>query len=216
MHSCTRMDKRAEVSFQLEHTGQTITQTVSGLWLDSKSKDRKSGLLAIPSDDEPRLQWLLNGFLFVNLLQLVAIWGLGYLSEKKRKAQEGLIQGEEDVEGEERRNASGPPLGNERLSPPLDPPARSPSDRTSASDPAISPLLRPRNAPSIYQGYGTHPPPHKSLKDATLVGAITPAEVKRGKLFASLCAVTVAFAWLLFFITSFVRIRSRGDREGHL
>jgi hypothetical protein len=216
MHSCTRMDQMAKVSFQLEHTGSTITQTVSGLWLDSRSKDSKKGLLVIPSEDEPRLQWLLNAFLFVNLLQLVAVWGLGYLSKKKRKAQEGAMQREGDVEGEERRNASGSPPGDERLSPPLVQPARSPSDRTSDSDPTTSPLLRPGDAPSIYQSYGTHPPPHKSLKDSTLLGAITPAEVRRGKLFASLCAVSVAFAWLLFFITSFIRIRSRGDREGHL
>jgi bisphosphoglycerate-independent phosphoglycerate mutase (AlkP superfamily) len=44
-------------------------------------------LVAVLSEgDGPRLQWLLNGFLFVNVLHLVAIWGLGYLNEKKQNA----------------------------------------------------------------------------------------------------------------------------------
>src|SRR5260221_7787242 len=137
-------------SFQLEHTGTTITQTLSGLWLDSKVKKEKIGLLSILSEIEPRLQWLLNGFLFVNLLHLVAIWGLGYLNEKKHKQQEVTRpEGDDhdnDEHDEDRRGAS--PSSRRSVSPDLFR-SRSPtSDRTTLAardrDHTTSPLLRPR------------------------------------------------------------------------
>ena len=205
---------------QLEQTGTTITQTLSGLWLDFGKEETKSGSVTIISEkDGPRLQWLLNGFLFVNVLHLAAIWGLGYLNERKQNAQkEAAAQYGPEIqdEDEERLGASGSTSGIDgpSSSPELSP--GSPSDRTPEGDHTASPLLRSRGASSVYQSYGTHQQPSQSQQDATLMGAATPAEVRRGKLFASMCAATVVFAWGLFLITSFIKIRSKREREGHL
>ena len=205
---------------QLEQTGTTITQTLSGLWLDFGKEGRKSGSITATSEkDGPRLQWLLNGFLFVNLLHLVAIWGLGYLNEKKQHTpREATVQYDQEGGGEdeERCGTSGSASGIDgpSSSPELSP--RSPSDRAPEGDHTASPLLHPRGASSVYQSYGTHPRPSQSQQDTTLMGATTPAEVRRGKLFASLCAATVVFAWGLFLITSFIKIRSKRERERHL
>ena len=199
---------------QLEQTGTTITQTLAGLWLDSEKK-KETTLAAAPSGgDGSRLQWLLNGFLFVNVLHLVAIWALGYLKEKKQNAQnEAGVQ--EEGEDEERRDVPGsePGIGELPASPDLS--SQSPSDQISTGDHVTSPLIRPRDVSSVYRSYVTDPQPRQPRQD-NLMGATTPAEVRRGKVFASLCVATVVFTWGLFLITSFVKIRSRREREGDL
>ncbi|KAF9651987.1 MFS general substrate transporter [Thelephora ganbajun] len=201
----------------LEHVGTTVTQTFSGLWLDFEKKEGKTGsLTVVPGENEPRLQWLLNGFLLINVLHLVAIWGLGYLNERKHTAQkEAAVQNEGEVEDEGPQDAPGSASGIERPSLSLDLSPQSASDRTSASDHATSPPLHPRDAPSVYKSYGTHLRPRKSQQDTVLTGATTPAEVRRGKIFASLSAAAVVFALVLFLVTSFIKIRSRREREGH-
>jgi hypothetical protein len=198
---------------QLEHTGTTITQTLSGLWLDSKKEDGKTGSPAILSQNEPRLQWLLNGFLFVNLLHLAAIWGLRYLNEWKQNIKKGeIVQNEGEDEDEERLGASGPSSGIEGPSSSPESPSWNPSDQIPDGSRATSPLLPPRD---VYRSSATDSPPHSSPQDTTMTGVtITPAEVRRGKLFALLCAATVVSTWLLFFVTSFIKIRSRREREG--
>lgn len=200
---------------QLEHTGTTITQTLSGLWLDSRKKELKTGSLTTLLGNEPRLQWLLNGFLFVNLLHLAAIWGLGYLNERRQNTRKDVAVQNETGEDEEHRGASGSSSGIEGPPSPPDLPSRSSSGQAPDGDHSTSPLLHPRDTPFVYQGYGTHPRPNKSGQDTTLIGATTPAEVRRGKFFASMCAAAVVFAWLLFFVTSFLKIRSRRERGGH-
>jgi len=148
----------------------------------------------------------------------MAIWGLSYLNQRKQNTRrEEAVQDQREDEDEERWGApdSSSGMNGPSLSPDLSPKSR--SDRTSAvGDRTSSPLLRPRDASSVYQSYGTHSRSHQSQQDITLMGATTPAEVRRGKLFASLCATTVVFAWALFLVTSFIKIRSRREREGHL
>ena len=199
-------------SFQLEHTGTTIAQTLSGLWLDSKVKKGKSGsrLLAIFSSDEndseQRLQYLLNAFLFVNILHLLAIWGLGYLHKIKQSAQKQTA----DLQSvEEEEEVSGPSAGNAGTS-------YNPSRSSSVHSPSASPLLHPRDLSSVYPTYGTHPRSRSKSPHNITTTTPTITEVKRGKLFASLSAAIVLFAWVLFFVTSFIKIRSRREREGHL
>jgi hypothetical protein len=200
---------------QLEHTGTTITQTLSGLWLDSEKKE-KTGSIAAPSEGGgSSLQWLLNGFLLVNVLQLVAIWGLGYLNEMKQSAQkEPAVQNNE--EDEERRGAPDPASGIDELVLSPDISSQGSSDQAPVGDHTASPLLHPRSTSPVYRSYGTRLRPQPSLRDANLMGAATPAEARRGKVFASLCAATVVFAWGFFLTTSFVKIRSRREREGDL
>ena len=202
---------------QLEHTGTTITQTLSGLWLDSKKGGEKTRSITVLSEgDGSHLQWLLNGFLFVNVLHLAAIWGLGYLNEKKQNVQGEVAQHErENDEDEERQGASGSAAGVGGSSSSSDLIPQSPSDRPPAGDHPASPLLHQRDTSSIYQNYGTNPRPRQPQQDTALMGATTTAEVRRGKLFASLCVATVVFAWALFLVTSFIKIRSRRERERH-
>jgi len=192
----------------------TITQTLAGLWLDFGKKDEEKtrSVTVLLEKDGPRLQWLLNWFLFVNVLHLVAIWGLGYLNERRQNARkEPPVRDEGEGEDEGRWGASGSASEIDEHSVSQD---LSSSDRTPASDHTTSPLLH--HSSSVYQSYGTHLRSRRAQPDTALVGATTPAEVRRGKLFASLCAATVVFAWGLFLITSFIKIRSRHKREGHL
>jgi hypothetical protein len=152
-------------------------------------------------------------------LQLVAIFGLGYLNERRQNPQKNeAVQNEqnETVEDEERRGASGSSSGVGGQPPPPDLPSQIPSDQSPDGDHTTPPLLHLRDASSVYRGYGTHPRPNKSQEGIAIVGATTPAEVRRGKFFAALCTVAVAFTWLLFFVTSFLKIRSRRERERDL
>jgi len=200
----------------LEHTGTTITQTLSGLWLDSEKKEGEAGSLTILSEkDGPGLQWLLNVFLFINVLQLAAIRGLGYLNERKQNSRKDATARNEG-EDEERRNSSDSASGIGGALSSSDLPLQGPSDRTLVGDHTVSPLLHPRDVSPVYQNYGTQLRPPQPQHDTNLMGATTPAEVKRGKILASLCFATVVFAWALFLVTSFIKIRSRREREGHL
>ena len=206
-----------KLCLQLEYTGMTIMQTLSGLWLDSgKDKEEETGFVAVLSEKNgPRLQWLLNGFLFINALHLVAVWGLGYLNKRKQNAQkEATVQNEGEDEEQRGATSSASGIDESSVSPDLSP--RSPSDRVTTDDHASSLSPHPRDASPVYQSYGVHPQPRQSQQDTSLMGATTPAEVRRGKLFALLCAATVVFTWGLFLITSLVKIRSRREREGHL
>lgn len=192
-------------------------QTLSGLWLDSEEEEEKIRSITVLSEgDGPRLQWLLNVFFFVNFLHLAAIQGLSYLNERKRNAQaEAVAQHERDDEDEERLGASGSAtrIDGPSSSPDLAP--LSSSDQTPAGDDATSPLLHHGDASSVYQSYDTHLRPRQPQQDTSLMGATSPAEVRRGKVFASLCAATVVFAWVLFLVTSFIKIRSKHERGGH-
>ncbi|KAJ3554552.1 hypothetical protein NM688_g3046 [Phlebia brevispora] len=63
----------------LEQTGSTIFQTLAGMALDMKSKKEAAAEVATPENDngDPKdMQYLLNTFLFLNLMQLIAIVGL--------------------------------------------------------------------------------------------------------------------------------------------
>lgn len=190
-----------------------MTQTLSGLWLDSKKKEGKAGSLTTPSGNDSRLQWLLNGFLFVNFLHLVAIWGLSYLNERRQNSRKVETAQSEADEDEDHQGASSSSPGVGGPSSVQYPPSRSSSEGAPDGEHTTSPLLHPSNASSVYQGYGTHLGPNRSPQD-TLMGATTPSEVKRGRFFALSCGGTVVFVWVLFFVTSFLKIRSRQEREG--
>ena len=141
----------------------------------------------------------------------MAIWGLGHLNERKQNAQkEEAVQNEGADEDEEQQAASGSTSGIDEISVSPDLPLQSPSEETPTDDHAMSQLLHPRDVSSVRRGYGTQPRLRESME------AATPAEVRRGKLFASLCATTVVFAWGLFLVTSFIKIRSKRERGGHL
>jgi hypothetical protein len=58
-------------------------------------------------------------------------------------------------------------------------------------------------------------PPQLRHNRPTLSDQVSAAEAKRGKVFATICLTAVLFAWVSFLATSFVKIRSKHDREGH-
>ena len=131
----------------------------------------------------------------------MAIWGLGYLNDKKQGTlrQEVGQRGDDDQDEGCRDTLN---FGNER-----------------ALDHTGSPLLRPDNDSLVYQSYGTYPRCRRSIQDSAIIGQTSAIaeEVKRGKLFASLSAGMVVLAWVLFLATSFIKIRSKRERErvGH-
>lgn len=138
-----------------------------------------------PDDDhsvsDRRLQWLLNTFVFFNILQLIGIWGLGYLDRRKKRSM--------SVNG-------GDGQGNEHVS----------QQRV--------PLLRSRPNSPIDEGPGYVIASESRGRPKALPEPVSPAEIKRGRVFALMSLGMVIFAWILFLTVSFVKIRSKQDREG--
>ncbi|TCD71510.1 hypothetical protein EIP91_008891 [Steccherinum ochraceum] len=69
----------------LEQTGSTIFQTLSGLVLDVKSKKPSAESLASPNGDETDMQYLLNTFVAMNVLQFLAIVVLAHFDRKRKQ-----------------------------------------------------------------------------------------------------------------------------------
>ena len=70
-------------SIQLEQTGSTIFQTVAGLVLDVKSG--KHDKLAPGQGDPKDVQYLLNAFVILNILEVLAVIALSRLDRKQKE-----------------------------------------------------------------------------------------------------------------------------------
>jgi len=211
----------------LEQTGSVIMQTFAGLVLDTNStsspgKDNtdspsRGGLAAI--------QHLLNTFLFLNISQLLALMALAHL-DRQRKAAVALAASIDGSLGESMSNefyedeSSSPKIaryaeddaeddeggeGSIRL--PLSaregtlPPATSPEQRL--------PLLVSDTERSHFAEDRVDPNPR-------LPGTVPQKtkQARRGELFAVLSAALIVFAWVLFMVTAWLRLRSKAERGG--
>jgi hypothetical protein len=184
-------------------------QTLTGLGLDLKKKQPQyTNKLDQSSDNDMRLQWLLNSFVFFNILQLVGIWGLGYLDKRKKKI---LVYSPPPSEGETGQEHVKFREGGEWSHGAISLPG--PSTDDSPVPQQRVPLLSSHTNSSMDDGYVLQPAPGTCL---TLPKKITRAEMKRGRIFAWMCAGVFLFSWILFLATSILKIRSKKEREGSL
>ncbi|KAF7791842.1 hypothetical protein EIP86_002866 [Pleurotus ostreatoroseus] len=218
----------------LEQTGSTIFQTLAGLALDIKSKKAASESVDTNNGDKKDIQYLLNAFLILNVMQFVAIVGLARLDRKQKRA------------AARRLSALLPPIVEEDDEPFLDIPATPPKEpgdedewpHQDQSSPATQTKSLPGTVRSLrgVQAPSTAISPEQSiplLRSASqassqrnsryLPGLVSPStapkivrtrsEVKRGKAFSLMSGCLIAFAWVLFMGTAYLRLRSKEERD---
>ncbi|KAH7883611.1 major facilitator superfamily domain-containing protein [Phlebopus sp. FC_14] len=164
----------------LEQTGSTILQTLAGLWLDTPKQRFLDG------DDAFSIQYLLNAFLLLNILQFISLFALGHV-DRRRKGRDQLPYCPEDLVQNMQPDLSSPIA--EDPSPP-------------SVDPRKPLLTRPVAAISAYD-LTAWDPRH---------GVCRRSEMRRGRIFAFLCAVLICSAWVLFLTIAWLRLRSKEDR----
>lgn len=213
----------------LEQTGSTIFQTLAGVALDIKSK-KPATERALPAGDDRDVQYLLNAFVILNVLQLAGIVALARLDRKQRETASRRLSALlppalEDIDEEDPLRSSGrakEPAADEdgwpqdfaqrprsRRASLL---ARSPLPSTSSPEQRI-PLLRAYSESSSRRSSRyliAAPPTDPSGSPVRVVR--TKAELRRGEIFATLSGLLIFFAWVLFIATAWLRLRSKEER----
>ncbi|KAI8995613.1 MFS general substrate transporter [Trametes punicea] len=213
----------------LEQTGSTIFQTLAGLALDVKSKNSSERLLPIDGDDRD-VQYLLNAFVLLNAIEIFGIIGLAYLDRKQKQAAvrrmgsllpSALDESDEDEPrplkeprmDDDHWQAEIPDTSRHRRSSTFSRHAPLPSSSTSEqSIPLLhgrSPSSTARGSRYLVEAIVETEPSEPPVKVKILR---TKAEVRRGEIFAVLCVVLIAFTWILFMGTAWLKLRSKEER----
>ncbi|EPQ60798.1 MFS general substrate transporter [Gloeophyllum trabeum ATCC 11539] len=199
----------------LEQTGSTISQTLAGLSLDLKSRTAKKPM-----------QYLLNAFLAINLLEILVLVGLVKLVRRRSRAAAETQNRRSSASRKEQSHGR----GNVQQGPAR--PSQAPRASTSSEESTeATPLLgEPERARSPrLEGFET-PPIHQYLilpdqdedpeaptpTDGPPAAVIvtSKSEIRRGEISAAASAALVVFAWVLFMVTAWLRLRSKQDRGG--
>ena len=192
-------------------------QTLAGLALDTKHQPSpgknipsRGGLEAI--------QYLLNAFVILNVFQFLVLMTLAHL-DRRRKAAAATVA---DIYGSSDELITDM-FNEDPLDSPNNPEGAEGSIRLSLS-------ARGGPVPSAVLPEESHPLLVSDVSERSLLVAdaaepnssppIPPGDppktnqVKRGELFAGLSAALVLFAWVLFLVTAWLRLRSKAEREG--
>ena len=211
-------------SFQLEQTGTTIFQTLAGVALDIKTKKpaAESVSLAPHNGDDRDIQYLLNAFVILNVVQLFGIFGLRHLNRQQHKTTERLqntllspFVEEEDVEPEGGKSPADEdsPWENEEPQPVIGR-KRSMSLRISRSASASSPEQHIPLLRSPSQSSSRHGRLLSGVPDTPVRIRVTKKQLKRGEVFAVVSGLVILLAWVLFMGTAWLRLRSKEERGG--
>ncbi|KAG1750017.1 major facilitator superfamily domain-containing protein [Suillus paluster] len=175
----------------MEQTGATIFQTIAGLVLDGASPRQRA------QGDQSTTQQLLNVFFVFNVLQLLGIIGLSHLDHRRRQAEtlEEVI-GDEEAEHESEEESTFTGGEGDILASEIGP---------LSSLEQRKPLLGRR--PRADSGASYFP------SSCSSQGVCGHSEIRRGRIFACLCAMLVCSAWVLFLSTAWLRLRSRQQRD---
>ena len=190
----------------------------------------------LPIDgDESDVQYLLNAFVILNILEILGILGLAHLDHKQRQAasrrSSALLPSTVDESDEdEPRPGKEPGTDDENWQAEASEHSRHRRSSTfssrraplpSSSSPEQSiPLLDGHSRSSTVRGsrYLVEAVVEEEEPSRTPVRAAkilrTKAEVRRGEVFAVLCGVLIAFAWILFMGTAWLKLRSKEERGG--
>jgi hypothetical protein len=213
-----RYDNSLIPRFQLEQTGSVIMQTLAGLALDTKHQPSPGkNIPDVPSRDGlAAIQYLLNAFVLLNVFQFLVLMTLAHL-DRRRKAAVATVA---DFYG-----SSGELITDDHNEDPLDSPnnlegaegsiclslsARGRPVPSAASPEESRPLLVSDAESSLFATDAAEP---NSSPPVTPGDPPKTNQVKRGELFAGLSAALVVFAWVLFLVTAWLRLRSKAERE---
>jgi hypothetical protein len=196
--------------YQLEQAGSTTFQTVAGWVLDSKSKNSSPASIQI----------LLNVFLLLNIAQFLAALAVLALYRKQSKEAErtrNSLLHQKDINAEslslalkgattetfsESRWARQSPLPSPTGTPPETPTATSShprrNSRANLSHASCPRYLIPVLRPSSNTG--------RTLRERRII--------HRGEVSMVLCCLFIAFTWVLFLGTAWLRLRSKAERGG--
>jgi hypothetical protein len=185
-------------------------QTLSGLILDNKYKGSlEERAPDTPSGGESRaIQRLLNTFLCLNVVHFVALVTLAHLDRRKKAAATSAPSGHgslgisDDLDEDQPSSPESP--GHVRGVEGLLTSTRRRYSTTSREQTSL--LSNPRT--SYYTRNLSEP------DRGTQVHLPKPMEVRRGEFFACLSAALVVFAWVLFLVTAWLRLRSKVERGG--
>lgn len=190
-------------------------QTLSGLVLDIKRK----GSPEVHAPDTPSdgksmaIQRLLNTFLCLNVVHFVALMTLAHLEHRKNAAVVSASSGHSSLNishdldevhpsSPKRPENTCHTRGVEGLPPSTR--RRSPCSTTSQEQTSLLSNTRTsyytRNLSEPDRGTQVHLP--------------KPMEVRRGECFACISVTLVVFAWVLFLVTAWLRLRSKVERGG--
>ncbi|OCH96182.1 MFS general substrate transporter [Obba rivulosa] len=214
----------------LEQTGSTIFQTLAGVALDIKSK-KPAAETALPAGDARDVQYLLNAFVILNVLQLAGIVALARLDRKQRAAtsrrmsalmQPALEDIDEERVPQDASNDSKEPVDDENEWPEdltqslrsrrASVIGRSPLPSTSSPEQSI-PLLRAYSeAPSRRSSRYLVSARPADPSEIPVRVVRTKAELRRGEIFATLSGILIFFAWVLFIVTALLRLRPKEGR----
>ena len=188
-----------------------------------------------PTDGDARdVQYLLNAFVFFNILEILAILGLAHLDRKQKQTAARRLSAllpqsvDENSDEEDSRAAKDPAAGEDRWQ--AEPsssdvhPRRFSSLGRHAGRASVSsreqsiPLLGNGSRASTVRGSRylveavvSETPDPSAAKVKVLR---TKAEVRRGEVFAVLSGAMIGFAWVLFMGTAWYRLRSKEERGG--
>lgn len=207
---------------QLEQTGSTIFQTFAGLFLDRAKKNVQAGNTL---SELGAIQRLLGVFLFLNICQFGSILGLWKLDKKRkqqaaelaRRAQYQPVNDiEEDLEAECRSSPRA--QRNSLLSPKEHVRQESVSlQRRQESSGTIDPPsgftpgeIEEEEEPLLVDNEPV--PWHVTVEEPIAGEAQSRKEHVRGEAFGVISICLIAFAWIFFIITAFLRLRAKSER----
>jgi hypothetical protein len=174
---------------QLEQTGSTIFQTLAGLSLDIHSVPHKGTADPGHRHDNDSLQYLLNTFVLLNVIQFLSILFMDHLDKRKKTLD---IRVTKSLDVRVTKSIDDPTI-DERI-----PPEN--QELLSDSSSSISPHY---SATSSWMGL-TQP---LSAGQARMSN-----EVRRGEIFVKIYGGMIVFAWVLFLTTAWLMLRSKEER----
>ena len=202
--------------------------------MDIKTKKAAAEAVAPPANGDAKdIQYLLNAFLILNVVQFGALIGLARLDRKQKRAAArraaALLPA---IQEEEDENLSSPPVGTPKgedewqrhdpSSPALGTKSATGTVRrlrgagiaapsTSTAVDSSIPLLRSPSVSSRQSRYLSFLPGQAPVKVVR-----SKKELRRGELFAVLSGISIAFAWVLFMGVAYFRLRSKEERTSHI
>ncbi|KAH9944398.1 MFS general substrate transporter [Epithele typhae] len=218
----------------LEQTGSTIFQTLAGLALDVKNHKTSS----VANDGGSReTQHLLNAFVALNVVEILSVVALIRLDRKQKedvsRRMSALLprtaDNSEDEDAESVKGTSDREYSSEAGEDGASRETRGRGGSLSAHVQRLSTSSAEQNIPLLGSGSQTDTiRGSRYLVDAMVVDEAgetsettlkrkiyrTKGEVRRGEVFAILSGTLIIFAWGLFMVTAWLRLRSKSEREG--
>jgi hypothetical protein len=195
-------------------------QTLAGLALDTRQGSPANVTPGVPSRGGlMAIQHLLNTFVVLNIFHFLALMALAHLDRRRKAAvTSAASMHDEIVQDDLYEEHTGSPKTGDYV-----------EDSGGAESPIRLSLSAREALPSVTLPQQTHPLLMTNIDRSSFVETpletnprlqITPSDPpkskqeRRGELFAGLSAALIVFAWALFLVTAWLRLRSKAERGG--